>query len=648
MSDRLNRDQLRWLLASLGLVFGLQATHLPVWVTLLAITAGAWRFAASSGVFRMPRTRWLLAIAALVIFGIKFSHGNLFGRDASVSLLASMMALKLLESHTRRDGMLLVFLSFFLGITSFLYAQSLLVGAYLMLPIVALTATMVGLNHPNGTLSIRPKLQMAGLMLAQSAPLMLLLFLLFPRIPGPLWGVPQDSASGLTGLSDSMSPGSISQLSRSDSIAFRVEFKGPIPALPQLYWRGPVFWQFNGTTWSSAENTRTLPAPTLDGLGHPVEYTVTLEPHDRHWMFMLDLPEHAPPDSILQHDFQLRAKQPVHVRMRYSGTSFLDYRMGQSLDDASRQAALQLPARSNPRAIALGKALSDAQATNADIVQKALQFYREHSFRYTLTPPLLGENAVDDFLFVTRSGFCEHYAGSFVFLMRAAGVPARVVTGYQGGEINPVGHYLSVRQADAHAWAEVWMDGRGWVRIDPTAAVAPQRVESGVATALPSGEPVATMMRGDLRWLRQLYLRWDAINNGWNQWVLGYDEKRQMQLLSDLAGHEISWQDMIIALMVSVAAVVLAVYASLLRRRQRADPLQDSYRRWLRKLARTGLKPEPHEGPLTFGQRVAIALPGQAQTIITISHQYVRLRYDVRPSALDVETFRQQVRKFKL
>jgi hypothetical protein len=262
---------------------------------------------------------------------------------------------------------------------------------------------------------------------------------------------------------------------------------------------------------------------------------------------------------------------------------------------------------------------------------------------------LLGEDSVDEFLFSTRRGFCEHYAGSFVFLMRSAGIPARVATGYQGGEINPTGNYLIVRQADAHAWAEVWLPQRGWVRVDPTAAVSPRRVEGGIAAALPAGEPVPMLVRGDYPLLRKLYLNWDALNNGWNQWVLGYNEKKQMELLSRLAGSQISWQDMAIWLMASVGAIVLAISAFMLRGgRQRADALQSAWLQFQRKLARGGILREAHEGPINFGQRAAQKLPLRATAIGAIVARYAQLRYGMTPTRKQIEAFKQQIRTFRL
>jgi len=648
MNYPLSPGHVRWLLAALALVYGLHVLHLPVWVSALFLCAGGWRYAASLRRAALPRLRWLLPIAIAAVLGIVASHGNLFSRDASVSLLATMMALKLLEAHTRRDAMLLVCLAYFLSITSFLFSQSLLVGAYLTLPTLALTAALVNINHPAGNLPVKRLLRLAGAMLAFSAPIMLALFFLFPRIQGPLWGVPEDAYSGMTGLSDHMSPGSISQLGRSDSVAFRAQFKGAIPEPSKLYWRGPVFWHYDGRTWRAGENLADQKPQPPQHTSAPVHYTVTLEPHNLTWLFMLDLPASTPADSTLSDDYQLSARQPVRIRTRYEASSYLDYHLDETLTQEAHAKALQLPRQGNPQTRALGRSLAVTYKTSAEIVQAALRNFREHPFRYTMTPPLLGQNAVDEFLFTTRSGFCEHYAGSFVFLMRAAGVPARVITGYQGGEINPMGHYLLVRQADAHAWAEVWLQGQGWVRVDPTAAVAPQRIDTGIVSALPAGEPVPTLMRADLHWLRQFYLRWDALNNGWNQWVLGYDEKRQMELLSRLAGSQISWQDMVVGLMLAVGMSVLIVATLLLRQNHRHDQLKASYQRFIRKLARAGIVHAPHEGPLDFGQRAARALPASADEITGITVQYAALQYGSAPDQQHIDAFRYQVRKFRL
>ena len=638
-------NDLRWLLFSMALVFGLHIANIAIWVSVLIALACVWRYLIEVRGWQMPRTSLLLLITVLAAAGILVTYRGLFGRDASVALLAVMLALKIMETNAQRDYILLIFAGYFLTITAFLFNQSMLVGAFMLLPLAALTATLIGISHPNGDLNWRFQARSAGSLLAQAAPVMLIMFLLFPRVPGPLWGVPRDAYSGMSGLSDSMEPGAISQLSLSGAVAFRVEFKDTIPPNSQLYWRGPVLWNFDGRTWRMADPDR--PAETLQATGEPTSYTVTLEPHNRNWLLMLDMPAVLPPDTLQSPDGQVLSRQPVRIRMRYEGGSVFSYALDSELSDRSRRMGLQLPPMGNPRSRELAQQWVAEGRNPQQIVEAALTMYREQPFVYTLTPPLLGVNAMDEFLFNTQRGFCEHYAGSFAYLMRAAGVPARVVTGYQGGEVNPVGNYLLVRQSDAHAWVEVWLEGRGWVRVDPTAAVSPQRIESGMSS-VPAAEALPILARRDFSLLRELYMNWDALNNGWNQWVLGYNEQRQRELLARLTGNRLSWQDLAVALITMVSAVVLVIAFFLLRRgHAQADPLQKLYGEFLRKLERAGLTRLRHEGPRDFGRRAAHRLPAQAHAIEEITDTYIHLRYrrNLQPQAL--ETFKQRIKAFK-
>jgi transglutaminase-like putative cysteine protease len=646
MTNRITLRDLQWLLLSLALVAGLHAANIAIWVTALIAAAGLWRYLIETRGWQLPRAILLLPLTALVTVGILVTYRGLFGRDASVALLAIMLALKLMETQTRRDTILLVFGGYFLTITAFLFNQSMLVGAFMLLPLIALTAALVGCSHPNGNLDWRFQTRLSGSLLAQAAPLMLVMFLLFPRVPGPLWGVPRDAYQGMTGLSDFMEPGAISQLSLSGATAFRVEFMDEVPSNSQLYWRGPVLWNFDGRTWHMDKSI--LPAETLLVKSEPARYAVTLEPHNRNWLLMLDMPTGLPEEALQSHDRQVLSKRPVRIRIRYEGASVYSYVIGPELDDQKREMALQLPPLSNQQSRALARQWVSEGKTHEQIVQAALTMFREQEFVYTLTPPGLGVNSVDEFLFNTRSGFCEHYAGSFVFLMRAAGVPARVVTGYQGGELNPVGNYLIVRQSDAHAWAEVWLEGRGWLRVDPTAAVAPQRIESGISS-VPAAEALPVLARRDFSLLRKLYLNWDALNNGWNQWVLGYNKERQMELLSRLTGSQLSWRDLAVALIVFVSGVLFAIAFFLLREgRSRADPLQKLYAQFLRKLEKAGLQRQRHEGPHDFGRRAAHRLPAQAHAIEDITNAYINLRYnsDLHPEAL--ASLKQRIKAFRI
>jgi len=453
----------------------------------------------------------------------------------------------------------------------------------------------------------------------------------------------------MTGLSDSMAPGNISQLSLSGAIAFRAEFKGEIPKSSQLYWRGPVLWQFDGRSWRMSSNRLNLPREMLRVQGGPTLYSVTLEPHNRNILLMLDMPVSLPPNAVLTRDYQVQAREPVRIRIRYDVSSYLNYTLAIKLGERERVLALQIVEGENPKAQALAEQWANSGKSPEQIVQAALTMFREQPFSYTLSPPLSGANPIDDFLFNTRRGFCEHYASSFAYLMRAAGVPARVVTGYQGGEVNSVGNYLIVRQSDAHAWNEVWLEGRGWTRVDPTAAVSPLRIESGIAAALPESNALPILSRGDFPLLRKLYLSWDAVNNGWNQWVLGYDQQRQLDLLSRLSGNRLSWQDLTIGMMLAVGAIGLVIGLAMLRGKQvKTDKLQRLYARFLSKLGSAGIKRASHEGPLDFGLRAAAKLPHKAQAISQISDLYADLRYGSKTSTQALERLGHLIKGFKV
>jgi transglutaminase-like putative cysteine protease len=643
----LTQNDVRWLAASLGLVIAPMLLNLTLWVPIFAMLIGVWRVWLAVKGKPLPGPRILVPLTLGGAATIVASHGGSFGRDASVALLTLMLAMKLLESANRRDATLLVSLSWFLSITTFLFSQTLLMGLYLVLPVCALVMTLVGISHPNGTLPLASRARFAGTLLAQALPLMLALFFLFPRLAGPLWKTPSDATKAMTGLSESMSPGSISELSISDEPAFRAEFIGTLPSSAQRYWRGPVFWHFDGRTWRSGVHSLNVSPEPLQATANAVDYTVTLEPHNRTWLFALDVPTVVPAESILRNDHQLVSRQPVNTRLRYQMHSVLSYQAQPELDERTRVAGTQLPKLGNPKARELAQGWAEQGLRDGQIVQKALEMFSTQEFVYTLNPPRLERDSIDGFLFNTRRGFCEHYAGSFVFLMRAAGIPARVVTGYQGGTVNPIGNYMIVRQSDAHAWSEVWLQGRGWVRVDPTAAVSPSRIESGLSQ-LPAGEPVPLLARGGSSLVARLYLGWDAVNNRWNQWVLGYNQERQMELLERLFGNKLTMYGLAAGMIAAVGLVLLALSWWLLRNRgPRADRLEQAYRRFQRKLARRGIASFMHEGPLDYGRRAALALPQSADAIGAIVQHYTRLRYGKEADRQQREQLERKIREFK-
>lgn len=631
-----------WIATALALAALPHAARTPWWVTALAATFVAWHL----HIARMrsaPPGRWVtafLVVGAAAAIALQFR--TVFGRDPGIALLILMLALKLLEMKTAREAALLLALGFFLVLTNFLFSQSIPTGVYLLACVWLITAAIARLQQRPESADQRLALRTAGILLAQSVPLMLVLFVLFPRVQGPLWGMPRDAHTGLSGLSDTMTPGSMSNLILSGDIAFRAQFSGRMPTPEQLYWRGPVLANFDGRTWTAGW-PREQAIPQFESDDEAVEYTVTLEPHNKRWLFALDLPGRVPPGAAASADFQLLARTPVIARTRYEMVSYADYRVGLEEPAYALRRALHLPDRANPRTVALGRRLRAEHGDDRRIIAAVLQQFRRENYVYTLTPPLLQQaHPVDEFLFDTRRGFCEHYSSAFAVLMRAAGIPARIVTGYQGGEMNPVGDYMIVRQADAHAWTEVWVRGEGWVRVDPTAAVSPARVQRGIGAAgLSASLPL--FVRTDSELLRRLHLGWDLVAHNWNQWVLGYGAERQRQLASRL-GLGDSWQTLALTLVATASLVTLVVAVVMLRARARhpRDPVERAYRRFCAALARTGLPRAPYEGPLGYGARVAAARPRAAREALEFVSLYSTLRYgpSKREPELKVEAAR--------
>jgi transglutaminase-like putative cysteine protease len=617
------------------------AVWLPVWVSVAAATLLSWRAVIAVRAGSLP-PRWVLVLLAFgTAIGVFLSYRTILGRDPGVTLLVMLLFLKLLETRAARDVFVVAFLVYFVALANFFYSQSIPIAGLMLLTVIVATTALVGFSAPQRAMA--ENLKTAGLMLTQAGPVMLLLFFLFPRVQGPLWGLPQDAYSGVTGLSDTMSPGTISALSLSDAIAFRVKFETATPPRNQLYWRGPVMTDFDGSTWRVGlpQLRREM---RVDASGAPIDYEVTLEPHNRNWMFALEMPTRIPQSARLTSDYLAISLTPIRSRIRYEMRSSPQFQARGGANPGDLAAALRLPGGVNPRARALSREWRETPADDSAVVRRAIEFYRGSRFEYTLQPPLLGRNSVDEFLFDTRQGFCEHFASSFVFLMRAAGVPARVVTGYQGGDTNPVDGYMIVRQADAHAWAEVWLESSGWTRVDPTAAAIPVRIELGITAAAPAGVPL--LMRSGFNWVKSLRNNWDALTNQWNQWVLGYNPDRQLELLSRLGMKQPSWETMTLLLFWSVGGVLLLVALWLLRGMRREDAVQRAWLRFCGKLARAGLSRERTEGPLDYAGRVSQRLPGKEAAVRAIAALYVEQRYGPAADAESLGRLKYLVRGF--
>lgn len=621
------------------------AAHLPLPLSALAATLLGWRLAASQGWLPLPGRALLILLALACAGAILAAYHTLLGREAGVAMLTLMVALKLLEIRTRRDAVLTVFLGWFLVLTHFLYGQDIMRALYLFAAAIALLTALARLSHPTQSMAAATRVSLT--LVAQALPLMLLLFLLFPRLPGPLWGLSRDAFAARSGLDETMSPGSISRLVQSDEVAFRAEFQGTPPPAEKRYWRGPVLEIFDGAAWRPHRGATTQ--PTVEAAGPVIAYGLTLEPHGKPWIFALDIaePTRLPPHTRLSPTGQVLAEQALVKRRRFDLVALPQYRLDADADVASLARALQLPAQGNPRARALAQRLRHTARSEREVVDSVLRLFREQDFHYTLSPPLLGPDGVDEFLFETRRGFCEHYAGAFTFLMRAAGIPARVVTGYQGGEFNTLGGYFIVRQADAHAWSEVWLAGQGWVRVDPTAAVAAARIEQGIAAALPAAEPLPGLMRSQSAWLRTLRLNWDALNNRWNQWVIGFDQERQVGLFARMGFGIVSWRELGWMLLAALAGSLAVLAAVTLRKPPTYDPVQAAWLRLGHKLARVGLPRAPQEGPLAYAARVGALRPDLAAPLAALAQRYAALRYGRNRDPRAIGDFARAVAAFR-
>jgi transglutaminase-like putative cysteine protease len=643
-----------------SLLAGIQFVALPLyWQVPVPLLIAILIFTVWAGLIALERTKrpakfirimlLLLSIAVMTV-----SYGTLLGREAGTGFLILLSFLKLFEIQNKRDVYVVVFLSYFIIATNFFHTQSPWVAVYVFVVVLYLTSLLVRFSDRLGSISIRQGLRISARMLLQAIPLMLILFILFPRIPGPLWGLPKDATTAATGLSEDMSPGSLSSLIQSDEVAFRVRFEGDIPSHQSMYWRGPVFTDYDGWTWRAGftDNKATANLVESQNEQQHIRYTVTMEPHQRDWLFALEYPIRLSGGEYrLNRELQLLNSNKIVNVFQYTLVSDQEA-LNLGLTDRERSRNLRLPDSLNPQTVVMARRwFEEENGDTRAVTNRALFYFRNQPFVYTLNPPLLGNDAMDDFLFETRRGFCEHYSSAFVYLMRAAGIPARVVTGYQGGDRNPVDDYLIVRQSNAHAWAEVWIEDDGWTRVDPTSAVSPDRIESGIQNAVAERELLPAILVSDSSILRQLQYQWDSFNNQWNEWVVGFDQHRQRQLFQKLGVKQTDWQDLVLWLVISMLITGGLVAWWVLRHGtgERLDRIRVAYDRFCRKLAKTGVSRLISDGPLEYFNRVRDRLsPVTAEKANEIVNHYTRIRYGRNQTAEDIRLFIKSVRRFRV
>lgn len=625
------RISLTWLLVAQALVIVPHLGHLPLWVIGLWLGCAGWRvqiFRMRVGYpTRLAKAGLMLAAAA----GVFASRGSLVGLDAGGVLLIAAFVLKLVELRSQRDALVLILLGFFCVVTAYLFDDSLLAAAYSLLPVSALLAALIGLQQSRLAMRPWPTLRLALGLLAQALPLMLLLFVFFPRL-GPLWALPNPNQA-LSGLSDSMAPADIAELSKSDELVFTATFNGSAPSRPQLYWRALTLERFDGRRWSQAPQSNQPGAAQWQPSGQSWDYSVIAQASGRNWLFALDVAGSEEGGVQVRRDFSVQARQaldqPLHYRLRSWPAVLRDAdRPISELADS-----LQLPAAGDPRSRAWARELRARHPQPDALVQALLEHFNREPYHYTLKPPPVGVDSIDEFVFRTRRGFCAHYAGAMTFVLRAAGIPARVVAGYQGGELNPRGNFYTVRQFDAHAWVEYWQAGQGWTSVDPTFAVAPERIEQGLEQAL-SGEqsfladsPLSPLRYRQVAWLNQLRLRWDDLNHAWQRRVLGYQGAQQLQLLQHWFGRMDG--QLLGTALVGGGGLLLGLLALFLFKpwRRERDPLLRQFRRFERVLARHGVPRQAAEGPRAYAERAARQLPAQAAAIRAFAQAFEAQQY---------------------
>jgi len=618
---------LPWTLAALGFAIAPHMPYLPPWVAVAFVACAGARLQIERRRWRLPGLWLRMTLAVLCFIAVYASYESISGVGPGAALLTVMAALKLLETRLRRDQFVLLFLCIFLIMASLLREQHVWSLPYLVAGVLVTMAAWLQMSGSRGG-SFRQAFSTSARLTAYAVPLMLAMWVLFPRIATPFWAVPIDTSSGVTGISDEMSPGDISALSASNAVAFRVRFEGEVPPPEKRYWRGLVLHRFNGRSWTGNE-------PTISSRddwpivyrGEPVRYEITMEPTRQHWVFALDLPYEWSLDlTYMGRQQQLARAKPIDQRIDYTAVSYTDFRLERDIGDRSFRYNLWLPDDSNPETAALARRLRAGVGSDESYIDAVMRMFNEQAFYYTLDPPQLGRDSVDEFLFRTRRGFCEHYASAFGVLMRAAGIPSRVVVGYQGGLLNPLSGHLVVRQRDAHAWNEVWLEGKGWTRVDPTSAVAPERIRMGMSGAQLDGAGANWGLAVPSMLMHNLTLTWDMINAKWNEWILAYGPDNQRSFMEWLGMENPGIRKLLLTL-IAIVAGLLAMLTAVLALRYRPPASDEARRQFLRFTRKTGVQPVRGEAPLAYLDRIADREPGCRDDARRIVELYLGARY---------------------
>jgi len=651
MQQTLNTRTLKFLLISIGLITLPHVFHVPLPIISFFFVLLIWRFISIWQPKYLPNQAWVFLLLLSGIALLIIMHQGVFGRDAGTAVFVTALGLKLLEIKNQRDLYLITYLAFIVAASQFLYLQNVLMGGYILLVCISLLGTLIAIN--SGSMNHYAAIKTAGKILLQAMPLMIILFIFFPRLESPRWSFLNDTNKALTGLSDTLEPGAISRLGMSGELVFRAKFSGKIPKQTERYWRGPVFSYTDGKQWKPSNNhyfQRHLDKVKFSGTAY--QYQLLMEPQNKNWVFALEMPARYQSPLYENGVHQLLTSEPPNKRAEYKITSYAHYNTGY-ITKTERRENRQIPRPPAQRIEKLIKQLNGFNSSPEDFIKNIFRYFRDKQFYYTLMPPLMQEKPIETFLFDTKAGFCGHYATAFVYLMRVAGIPARVVSGYQGGTYNETGKFIEVRQANAHAWAEVWLQGKGWVRYDPTTAIAPERIEQDVnieqqlANNTVSFAPIQLDSQ-TISWMRQARSLWSSVDYSWQRWIINYDRKNQLNFLAGLGIKTLKtmlyWLMALLALVTSVLAITV-----FRKPKQKRDKAQQYYQKACQKIAAIGMPRAASEAPNKYLQRVQQQLPEQnAQRFAHITEKYLQLRYGKDPSLQKMIELKNAVNSFKI
>lgn len=650
MELAINQRVLVFLLVSIGLITLPHVNHIPLSLFAFFSILLTWRFV---GIWRpnyLPNKAIIFLVTAGALFLLYTQYQGVLGRDPGTSLFVTALGLKLLEIKKERDLYLINYLAFIVAASQFLYEQSILMAAYILFVCCVLLATLIAINSQKPeTLSA---LKSASIIIFQALPISIVIFVLFPRVEAPRWMLFDAEHTAISGLSDSLEPGSISRLGLSDELVFRVKFEAKVPPPNQRYWRGPVYSHTDGKRWT--ETSKRFFTNYLDKLSHsgqPYQYTLMMEPQDKHWVFALDMPTSFPRSLEKNALYQLINKDNPNQRAEYKITSYPQYNTGY-ITKTELKDNLQLPREPSEKIKQLVAQLHGFDKPAEVFIQAILNHFRKEKFYYTLMPPLMEEDPIEKFLFETRYGFCSHYATAFVYLLRAADIPARVVGGYQGGALNKAGGFLEVRQANAHAWAEVWLPNKGWTRFDPTAAIAPERIEQDVDIDLQLATGVVNFMSVNinatkaLSWMKKARQLWGSVDYSWQRWVINYTSENQSKFLSSLGIYDFKTMAYWLVFAIGLMTLVLAWFI-LKVRPTKIDKELKVYQLFCKKIAKAGVYKGKGETAQDFSSRIQKQYPDLADGINKITAIFIKIRYQKELGEGDFVLLKKEVADFK-